>query len=289
MSKFKFMGILCIGLIVSTMSGCSSVPKQDSAIKNGVFYGNSSLSFGGNLELLAGNSAVEDKNDDNLLSSVDIHFIEASGDTVSAQTSQDFGAGKALDFLATAKLVGSGFALANFLSNPADYPGVGHVILIKLEDGQNPRTPEMLRKAFTELTNPSSALIQNSKCAMDGTALHCINAPKDSDIGDMRFSTLVDYSYVQKLIPGAEPGNYAAYGFDDAVWTTSQLRSKDLAFGNPYMIHFSAAKYWYTLSKTGSLEYQYTYRVTKLADPNLMGLIYIYNTDYKEKKIATLR
>ncbi|MCD8475760.1 MAG: hypothetical protein LRY40_04085, partial [Shewanella fodinae] len=166
-----------------------------------VFYGNSSLSFGGNLELLAGNAAVEDKNDDNLLSNVDVHFIEASGDTISAQTSQDLGVGKALDFLATAKLVGSGFALADFLSNPADYPGVGHVILIKLEDGQNPRTPEMLRKAFTELTNPESVLIQNSKCEMDGTALHCINAPKDSDIGEMRFSTLVDYSYVQKTHP----------------------------------------------------------------------------------------
>ncbi|MCK7630863.1 hypothetical protein MZ018_04915 [Shewanella sp. JNE10-2] len=289
MSKFKSMGVLSVGLLVSFVSGCASVPKQDSAIKNGVFYGNAKLSFGGNLELLAGNSEVESKNVDTQITKADVHFIELGGDTVSTQIGQNLGISKALDFLATSKLSSSGFAIANVLSNPADYPDIGHIVILKLEKGQDPSSQQMLRRAFKELTNSDSSLVKDAKCEMKEKALHCINAPNDSDIGVMRFSTLVDYSYVKKLMPHADSGDYAAYGFDDAVWTTSQLRAKDFHLGSPNVIHFFAGKYWYTLGVDGTLKNQYTYRVTQIESPNLMSVIYIYDADYKEKKIATLR
>lgn len=289
MSSFKTFGVLFIGLIVTVISGCASAPKQGSAIKNGVFYGNSKLSFGGNLELLAGNSKVESKNVDTQITKTDVHFIELGGDIVSTHVGQDLGIGKALDFLATSKLSSTGFAIADVLSNPAEYPNIGHVVILKLENGQDPSSQQMLRRAFDELTNSDSTLVKSAKCEMNDKALHCINAPKNSDIGEMRFSTLVDYSYVKKLIPYADSGDYAAYGFDDAVWTTSRLRDKDFHLGSPNVIHFFAGKYWYTLGEDGSLKNKYTYRVTQIESSDLMSVVYHYSSDYKENKIAILR
>ena len=282
----KVKPIYTLALMCSLIvSGCSSIHTSKSAISNGIFYGDPKLSLGGNLELLAGNDEVESKNNDNLLNSTDVHFIKESAKYTTSGSSDIY---RASSLALTAKYIGNLAAVTEFLSNPADYPVVGNVILIKLNDGENPKNPDMLRLAFKEMTNEKSALIKNIKCENEDGALICKN--NNSDVGTMRFSAIVDFEFVKKINPTAQPGKYAAFGFEEAVWTTTHLKDSDYKAGNSNVVIFSANKFWYALDADGSnFSTMFTYRVTERNAENLKTAVYIHGDEFKDKKIAELR
>lgn len=267
------------------LSGCSSIHTSRSAISNGIFYGDPKLSLGGNLELLAGNDEVESKNNDDLLNSTDVHFIKESAKYTTSGSSDIY---RASSLALTAKYIGNLAAVSEFLSNPADYPVSGNVVLIKLNDSDNPKSPEMLQLAFKEMTNEKSALIKNIRCENEDDVLSCKN--NDSNVGTMRFSTIVDFEFVKKINPKAPPGKYAAFGFEEAVWTTTHLKESDYKAGNANVVIFSANKFWYTVDSNGSdFSTMFTYRVTERNAENLKTAVYIHGDEFKDKKIAELR
>ncbi len=282
----KMKPIYTLALMCSLIvSGCSSIHTSKSAISNGIFYGDPKLSLGGNLELLAGNDEVESKNNDDLLNSTDVHFIKESAKYTTSGSSDIY---RASSLALTAKYIGNLAAVTEFLSNPADYPVVGNVILIKLNDGENPKNPDMLRLAFKEMTNEKSALIKNIKCENEDGALICKN--NNSNVGTMRFSAIVDFEFVKKINPTAQPGKYAAFGFEEAVWTTTHLKDSDYKAGNSNVVIFSANKFWYALDADGSnFSTMFTYRVTERNAENLKTAVYIHGDEFKDKKIAELR
>jgi hypothetical protein len=254
-------------------------------MSNEIFHGDPKLSLGGNLELLAGNDEVESKNNDDLLNSTDVHFIKESAKYTTSGSSDIY---RASSLALTAKYIGNLATVTEFLSNPADYPAVGNVILIKLNDSENPKNPDMLRLAFKEMTNEKSALIKNIKCENEDGTLICKN--NNSDVGTMRFSAIVDFEFVKKINPTAQPGKYAAFGFEEAVWTTTHLKESDYKAGNSNVIIFSANKFWYTLDADGSnFSTMFTYRVTERNAENLKTAVYIHGDEFKDKKIAELR
>lgn len=282
----KVKPIYTLALMCSLIvSGCSSIHTSKSAISNGIFYGDPKLSLAGNLELLAGNDEVESKNNDDLLNSTDVHFIKESAKYTTSGSSDIY---RASSLALTAKYIGNLAAVTEFLSNPADYPVVGNVVLIKLNDGDNPKNPDMLRLAFKEMTNEKSALIKKIRCENEDDVLSCKN--NDSNVGTMRFSTIVDFEFVKKINPTAQPGKYAAFGFEEAVWTTTHLKDSDYKAGNSNVVIFSANKFWYTLDADGSnFSTMFTYRVTERNAENLKTAVYIHGDEFKDKKIAELR
>ena len=286
---FRLLVVSIFSLFLVVLTGCSSVHNLQNAQQNHIFYGDKALSLGGNLELLAGNSEVEDKNDDEALNKRDVHFIKLGGNKQSLEAVQNLGIGKALDLLSTAKLAGNFFALTSLFENPADYPDNQHIVLLRIKQDENPNTPEKLQQAFNALTNPESEKIKGTICAMDDDVLHCKVKDKNSNIGDMHFATLVDYGFVKRLNPQAEEGSYAAYGFEDATWTTSKLNQDDLRFGTENNIHFSATKAWYSLSNQGKWNTMFTYRVDNLESTSPLTVIYQYGAKAPDDTIAVLR
>lgn len=282
MEKLVKVSLLTIAIATT---GCATKHYAADAISGNVFRGDSKLSLAGNLELLAGNEKVEGKNHDEPFNQNDAFYLKAAGNYLSTNESDAF---RAASLALTAKYIGNAAAVTELLSNPADYPTIGNVVLLKLSGNENPNTPEMLQKAFNTMTNPNSTLIKKAQCKMDDDALLCKR--DDSKIGYMRFSKMVDLTFVKKLNPAAESGQYAAYGFENSVWTTSNMQLKDYRPAEPNVFIFSPSKSWYTMNEVNDQAATgFTYRVTEENKPDLKTVVYVYDKKFKDGKIAELR
>ena len=257
------------------LTGCATKHYADNAIFNNVFKGDPSLSLGGNLELLAGNNKVETKNRDESLNKNDAYYLNRTNQYAS-QTGVNIA--ELTSVYASFKLIGGAMTLTNLLSNPGDYPDKSSVVFIKLNDNDIPTSSTMLQKAFITMTDPSSPLIQSTKCEMDGETLYCRS--KGSRVGNMSFTHMVDFDFIKKINPHAKPGKYAAYGFEHAIFSMSILTYKDFAKNNPNVWDWFSSKIWTSQGAVHGQGLDITYRVTKINETGLKTAVYIHDPKF---------
>ena len=137
------------------------------------------------------------------------------------------------------------------------------------------------------MTNPNSPDIKATKCNINEQSLVCVQ--DSSNVGTLKFTYIVDQAFIKKINPDARADKYAAYGFAPSVWTTHPFTNSDHSAKNePEVINFFAGKYWYTQKEDDS-DQEFTYHVTDIDTPGLKTVVYIYDKQFENKKIAELR
>lgn len=280
----KYCKLIGVTLLLGLAGGCATKHYQENAISNNEFKGDSSLSLGGNLELLAGNDKVETRNRDEAVDGNDAFYLKQAGNYPSAAANDAI---RTASLALTAKYMLSGVAVTELLSNPADYPD-GQVVILVKSAGEDPHSEAMLRKAWEQLTNPNAPKVKETTCQMDDDSLFCKKG--DSNVGELHFTSAVDFDFVKKLNPNATPGHYVAYGFKPSLWTLAGFTDKDYGReNNPNTFYFNPGKCWYSAASQGKYDLVITYHVSEVNAPNLKTVVYIHNDKYKDGKIAEFR
>jgi len=259
-------------LFAVALTGCAA--KHEMPNGSAPFAGDKALSLAGNMELLAGNSSVVNRDQD--MSEKEMASAAAAVNTaaIAGHTAIDAVAAGGLTAGNLAFGVGSAMML---LQENYSRPDVGMLIIMPLDTGDVPTSQATLEKAFKYGTNPNAEKIKKVKFAMRDGSL--ITSTDGEELVAVKFSTLVAYDLVKRIDPKLPAGNYAAFGmvepsfsgnhfgyydFSDKTWTHAGSWTKGLAHSSPS--HDTI-----------------TYKVDKVGEPNAKTMIIKYvNTDSTE-------
>lgn len=256
-----------IGLIFALfLTGCAA--KHEAPTGNSVFSGDKTLSLGGNMELLAGNSDVANRDKEASKAEMAAAAKMTNAAIITGQTT--------VDALSAGALTAGNlaFGVANLMmlgQNNFKHLDVEKLVLMKLDATDSPSSQATLEKAFKFATNPESNYVKKAQFSMKGNELVMISDGKE--MGYLKFTTLVDQSLINRIDPTLPAGTYAAFGLrNPSMFGGRTLSSKDL----------SNSTWWFggTWNRAAynvlPMHEEITYKVDKVGEPNAKTLVVKY-------------